>query len=102
VHACDLLVGLVVLGCLGFLQLLVAAEALAGDQLARWLGVVLLALNAIDQQFFVSAYPSLSSLIILLDVVSIYALVRYGIRENLARRATGSDRAAGGPVRQGS
>jgi hypothetical protein len=72
---------------LGVLQLAVAAEALAGDQLARWLGVALLTLNAIDQQFFISTYPFWSSLIILFDVVSIYALVRYGTRENLALRA---------------
>jgi hypothetical protein len=72
---------------LGVLQLLVAAEALTGDQRARWLGVVLLTLNAIDQQFFVSTYPVSSSLIIFFDVVSIYALARYGTRENLARRA---------------
>ena len=70
---------------LGVLQLAVAGEALAGDQLARWLGVALLALNAIDQKFFVATYELSSALIILFDVIAIYALCRYGSRENLAR-----------------
>jgi hypothetical protein len=78
---------------LGVLQLLVAVEALTGNQLARWLGVALLALDAINQQYFISAYPFWSSLIILLDVVSIYALVRYGTRENLARSGVTAGRA---------
>jgi hypothetical protein len=77
---------------LGILQLVVAVGALTGDQLARWLGVILLALDAIDQKFFISTYPFWSSLIILLDVISIYALVRYGTRQNLARRGVTAGR----------
>lgn len=37
----------------GMLQLVVAVAALTGHQLARWLGVALLVLDAIDQQFFI-------------------------------------------------
>ncbi len=68
---------------LGILQLVVAVAALKGDQLGRWLGVALLVLNAIDQQFFIGAYPLWSALIILFDVLAIYALCRYGGRKNL-------------------
>lgn len=70
---------------LGVLQLAVAAMALMGNQLARWLGVALLTLNAIDQKFFIGTYPFWSAVILLFDVISIYALCRYGSRENLAR-----------------
>ena len=68
----------------GILQLVVAVAAPTGHQLARWLGVALLVLNAIDQQFFVGIYPLWSALIILFDVLAIYALCRYGSRKNLA------------------
>jgi hypothetical protein len=34
-----------------------AAEAVMGDQLARWLGVALLTLNAVNQRFFITTYP---------------------------------------------
>lgn len=73
---------------LGIMQLLVGAEAVMGNQLARWLGVALLTLNGVNQRFFITTYPFWSSLIILFDVVSIYALVRYGSRENLVRAET--------------
>jgi hypothetical protein len=39
------------------LQLAAAAGVLAGNQLARWFAVAVLALNAIDMMFFVPAYP---------------------------------------------
>jgi hypothetical protein len=69
---------------LGVLQLAVAAGAVMGNQLARWLGVALLMLNAINQKYFIGTYPVWSSLIIFFDVISIFALVRYGTRQNLA------------------
>jgi len=70
---------------LAVLQLAVAGTAVMGNQLARWLGVALLALNAINQQFFIGTYPVCSALILFFDVISIYALSRYGSAENLAR-----------------
>jgi hypothetical protein len=70
---------------LGIAQLAVAAWAVMGNQLARWLGVALLTLNAINQQFFIGTYPAWSVLIILLDTISIGALCLYGSRKNLAR-----------------
>jgi len=66
-------------------QLAVAAWAVMGNQLARWLGVALLTLNAINQQYFIGTYPAWSVLIIMLDAISICALCLYGSRKNLSR-----------------
>ena len=68
---------------MGLLQLLAALGVLAGNQLARWFAVVVLGLNAIDQMFFVSAYPFWSLTIIAMDVVALYGLCAYGSRRNL-------------------
>ena len=69
---------------IGVLQLLAAAGVLAGNQLARWFAVAVLGLNAIDQMFFIPAYPFWSLVIIAVDVVALYGLCVYGSRENLA------------------
>ena len=69
---------------IGVLQLLAAAGVVAGNQLARWFGVAVLGLSAIDQMFFVPAYPFWSLTIIAADVVALYALCAYGSRANLA------------------
>ena len=69
---------------IGVLQLLAAAGVVAGNQLARWFGVAVLGLNAIDQMFFIPAYPLWSLVIIAVDVVALYGLCVYGSRANLA------------------
>jgi hypothetical protein len=68
---------------LGVLQLLAAIGILAGNQMARWFAVVVIALNAIDQMFFIPAYPFWALTIIAMDVVALYGLVAYGSRQNL-------------------
>jgi hypothetical protein len=68
---------------LGALQLLAAAGVVAGNQFARWFAVAVLGLNAIDQMFFIPAYPFWSLVIITVDVVALYGLCAYGSRENL-------------------
>ena len=68
---------------IGVLQLLAAAGVVAGNQLARWFAVAVLGLNAIDQMFFIPAYPFWSLVIIAVDVVALYGLCAYGSRENL-------------------
>jgi hypothetical protein len=45
--------------------------------------VVLVGLNAIDQMFFIPAYPFWSLTIIAVDVVALYGLCAYGSRENV-------------------
>ena len=68
---------------IGLLQLLAALGVLAGNQLARWFAVVVLALNAIDQMLFIPAYPFWSLTIIAMDVVALYGLCAYGSRANI-------------------
>ena len=68
---------------IAILQLLAAGGVLAGNQAARWAGVVFLGLNAIDQMFFVPAYPFWALTIIAMDVVAIYGLSAYATRQNL-------------------
>ena len=66
------------------LQLAAAGGILAGNQLARWFGVAVLALNAIDMMFFIPAYPFWALTIIAVDVVALYGLCAYASRANLA------------------
>ena len=68
---------------IGALQLLAAAGVVAGNQWARWFGVAVLGLSAIDQMFFIPAYPFWSLMIIAVDVVALYGLCAYGSRANL-------------------
>jgi hypothetical protein len=67
----------------GVLQLVAGVGVLIGNQLARWFGIAVLALNAIDQMFFIPAYPFWSLTIIAMDVVALYALCAYGSRANI-------------------
>jgi hypothetical protein len=69
---------------IGAVQLLAAAGVAAGNPLARWFAVVVLGLNAIDQMFFIPAYPFWSLMIIAVDVVALWGLCAYGSRDNLA------------------
>jgi hypothetical protein len=68
---------------LGAFQLVAAVGVLAANQLARWFAVVVLGLNAIDQMFFIPAYPFWALLIIAMDVVALWGLLAYGSRENI-------------------
>ena len=69
---------------IGALQLIAAAGVLTGNQLARWYGVVVVGLSAIDMMFFIPAYPFWALTIIAVDVVALYGLCAYGSRANLA------------------
>ncbi len=69
------------------LQLLAAAGVMAGNQLARWFAVAVLGLNAIDQMFFIPAYPFWSLTISAMDVVALWGLCAYGSRENIEAAA---------------
>ena len=69
---------------IGALQLIAAAGVLAGNQLARWFAVLVVGLNAIDQMFFIPAYPFWSLTIIAMDIAALWGLCAYGSRQNLA------------------
>ena len=65
------------------LQILAGIGVMTGNQAARWAGIVLVGLNAINQMFFIPAYPFWSLTIIAMDVVALYGLCAYGSRENV-------------------
>ena len=67
----------------GAVQLLAAIGVWAGNQLARWFAVAVVALNALGQMFFIPAYPFWSLLIIAVDIVALWGLCAYGSRENI-------------------
>ena len=68
---------------LAVLLLIAAGGVLAGNQLARWFAVAMVGLNAINQMFFLPAYPFWSLTIIAIDVVALYGLCAYGSRQNV-------------------
>jgi hypothetical protein len=74
--------GWIMLG-LGVLQLAVGYGVWAGNQLARWAGIVIVSLNAIAQLMFIPAYPFWSLGIFTLDVLVLYGLAAYGGRPAL-------------------
>ncbi len=66
------------------LQLVAGGGVLAGNQWARWFGVAVVGLSALDMMFFIPAYPFWALTIIAVDIVALYGLCVYGSRENLA------------------
>jgi hypothetical protein len=68
---------------LGALQLVAAVGVLAANQMFRWFAVIVIGLNAIDQMFFIPAYPAWSLAILAMDVVALYGLCAHGSRENI-------------------
>jgi hypothetical protein len=68
---------------LGALQMLVGFGIWAGNQLARWTGIVVVSLNAIAQLLFIPAYPFWSLSIFALDVLVLYGLAAHGGRPAL-------------------
>ena len=65
------------------LQILAGIGVMTGNQAARWAGIILVGLNAINQMFFIPAYPFWSLMIIAADIVALYGLCAYGSRENV-------------------
>ena len=65
------------------LQILAGIGVMTGNQVARWAGIVLVGLNAINQMFFIPAYPFWSLMIIAMDIVALYGLCAYGSKANV-------------------
>jgi hypothetical protein len=65
------------------LQILAGIGVMTGNQAARWAGVVIVGLNAINQMFFIPAYPFWSLTIIAMDIVALYGLCAYGSKDNV-------------------
>ncbi len=66
--------------CIGAIQWLVGLGVFVKNQLSRWVGVIVLSLNAIAQLLMIPAYPFWSLTIFALDMFAIYGLVAYGQR----------------------
>jgi uncharacterized membrane protein len=65
---------------LGVIQVLVGLGIFARNQLARWTGVAVLALNALAQLFMMPSYPFWALSVFAIDIVAIYGLAAYGQR----------------------
>jgi uncharacterized membrane-anchored protein len=66
--------------CMGVVQVLVGIGLFAKNQLARWVGIFALSLNAIAQLLAMPAYPFWSLSIFAIDIVALYGLAAYGGR----------------------
>ena len=51
---------------------------LAGNMLARWVGVIIAGLSALANLLFISAFPIWSTIVIAIDVIVIYAIIVHG------------------------
>jgi hypothetical protein len=63
---------------IGVVAVLSGLGLLAGNMLARIVGVVVAALSALVNWAFVSAYPVWSIIMITIDVIVIYAIIAHG------------------------
>ena len=63
---------------IGVIAALTGLGLLAGNIVARWLGVVIAMLSALANLAFISAYPIWSTIVIALDVIVIYAIIVHG------------------------
>ena len=65
---------------IGVSELLVGLGIFAKNQFARWVGVLVLSLNAVAQLLMIPAYPFWSLSIFAIDFLAIYGLCAYGSR----------------------
>jgi len=66
--------------CIGVAELAVGFGVFARNQFSRWVGVIVLSLNAIAQLLMMPAYPFWSLSIFTIDILAIYGLIAYGQR----------------------
>jgi hypothetical protein len=71
---------------LGILLVIVGFAVLTGQLWARIAAVVLVILNAVTQLLFLSAYPIWSLIVIILDVIVLYALIVHGEEAKTVRQ----------------
>jgi hypothetical protein len=65
---------------IGVAEWLVGMGVFLKNQFARWIGVLVLGVNAIAQLLMIPAYPFWSLSIFALDILAIFGLVAYGAR----------------------
>ena len=71
--------------CVGVVQWFAGLGVFVKNQFARWLGVIVLGLNAIVQLMMIPAYPFWSLSIFTLDILAIFGLIAYGRRLSSSR-----------------
>jgi hypothetical protein len=64
--------------CVGVVEWGVGVGVFAKNQFSRWVGVIILGVNAIVQLMMIPAYPFWSLSIFTLDILAIFGLVAYG------------------------
>jgi hypothetical protein len=64
---------------IGAVQLVACFAILSGQPWGRWLGIGIALLSVLGQLFFVNASPWWTLVVVGIDVISIYALTRYGV-----------------------
>ena len=62
---------------IGVIEWLVGVGVFVKNQFSRWLGVIILACNAIAQLLMMPAYPFWSLCIFTLDILAIYGLIAH-------------------------
>ena len=63
---------------IGVIAGLTGVGLLAGNMVARWLGVIIAGISAVVNLAFIAAFPVWSTIMITLDVIVIYAIVVHG------------------------
>ena len=66
--------------CIGVVEWAVGAGVFVKNQFSRWVGVMILGVNAIVQLMMIPAYPFWSLSIFTLDILALYGLIAYGKR----------------------
>ena len=66
--------------CIGVVQFVVGLGVFVKNQLARWIGVIVLGGNAVVQLLMIPAYPFWSLAIFAVDIVAMYGLISHGHR----------------------
>jgi hypothetical protein len=64
---------------IGLAQLAAAFAIFGGRQWGRWLGIGVAILSVLGQLFFSNAQPWWALIVIAIDIITIYALARYGV-----------------------
>ena len=70
--------------CIGVVEWAVGVGVFVKNQFSRWVGVIILGLNAIVQLMMIPAYPFWSLSIFTLDILALYGLIAYGKRISAA------------------
>jgi hypothetical protein len=65
---------------IGAIQILVGIGVFARVQIARWTGVLIVAINLIAQLLWISAYPLAGLVFLAIDILVLYGLIVHGRR----------------------